>query len=100
MEATGSFVATAAHPESLMASPIASSVCRCRHCNRDTSTKAGTIKERTVKPGVAIITKDWSASAKPGERGYRHTAVAERGGMQMAETFLLIIHLVFSNLKT
>ena len=35
-----------------------------------------------------------------GERGYCHTAVAERGDMQVAETFLPIIHLVFSNLKT
>jgi len=32
--------------------------------------------------------------------GYSHTAVAERGDMQVAETFLPIIHLVFSNLKT
>ena len=34
------------------------------------------------------------------ELGYFHTAVAQRGDMQVAETFLPIIHLVFSNLKT
>jgi hypothetical protein len=43
---------------------------------------------------------DWSGYARLGERGYSHTAVAERGDMQVAETFLPIIHLVFSNLKT
>ena len=56
--------------------------------------------ERTVTPGAAITTDDWSGYAKLGERGYCHTAVAERGDMQVAETFLPIIHLVFSNLKT
>lgn len=56
--------------------------------------------ERTVIPGAAITTDDWSGYAKLGERGYCHTAVAERGDMQVAETFLPIIHLVFSNLKT
>ena len=53
-----------------------------------------------VASGATIITDDWSGYAKLGERGYRHTAVAERGDMQVAETFLPIIHLVFSNLKT
>lgn len=56
--------------------------------------------ERTVTSGATIITDDWSGYAKLGERGYCHTAVAERGDMQVAETFLPIIHLVFSNLKT
>jgi transposase-like protein len=56
--------------------------------------------ERTVTPGAAITTDDWGGYAKLGERGYCHTAVAERGDMQVAETFLPIIHLVFSNLKT
>lgn len=54
---------------------------------------------RAVTPGATIITDDWSGYAKLGERGYCHTAVAERGDMQVAETFLPIIHLVFSNLK-
>lgn len=56
--------------------------------------------ERTVTPGAAITTDDWRGYAKLGERGYCHTAVAERGDMQVAGTFLPIIHLVFSNLKT
>jgi transposase-like protein len=57
--------------------------------------------ERVVAPGATIITDDdWSGYATLGKRGYLHTAVAERGDMQVAETFLPIIHLVFCNLKT
>jgi len=67
----------------------------------DRSAKSlGGFIERTVVPGTTIITDDWSGYVKLGERGYCHTAVAERGDMQVAETFLPIIHLVFSNLKT
>jgi transposase-like protein len=67
----------------------------------DRSAKSlGGFIERNVASGAAIITDDWSGYAKLGEHGYPHTAVAERGDMQVAETFLPIIHLVFSNLKT
>ena len=67
----------------------------------DRSAKSlGGFIERTVAPGATIITDDWSGYAKLGERDYCHTAIAERGDMQVAETFLPIIHLVFSNLKT
>jgi transposase-like protein len=67
----------------------------------DRSAKSlGGFIERVVKPGATLITDDWSGYAKLGEGGYCHTAVVERGDMQVAETFLPIIHLVFSNLKT
>lgn len=56
--------------------------------------------ERAVTPSATVITGDWSGYAKLGECGYCHTAVAERGDMQIAETFPPIIHLVSSNLKT
>lgn len=56
--------------------------------------------ERSVAPGATIITDDWSGYAKLAENGYCHTAVPERGDPQVAEAFLPIIHLVFSNLKT
>lgn len=56
--------------------------------------------ESVVMPGTTVITDDWSGYAALGKRGYLHTAVAERGDMEVAETFLPIIHLVFSNLKT
>ena len=54
----------------------------------------------TVAPGATIITDDWSGYAGLAKRNYRHTAVAERGDVQVAETFLPVIHLAFSNLKT
>ena len=67
----------------------------------DRSTKSlGGFIERVVTPSASIITDDWSGYAALGKRGYLHTAVAQRGDMQVAETFLPIIHLVFSNLKT
>jgi transposase-like protein len=67
----------------------------------DRSAKSlGGFIERVVKPGATLITDDWSGYARLGEGGYCHTAVVERGDMQVAETFLPIIHLVFSNLKT
>jgi len=56
--------------------------------------------ENVVVPGASIITDDWRGYSKLGEHGFFHTAVAERGDMQVAETFLPIVHLVFSNLKT
>ena len=51
-------------------------------------------------PGATIITDDWSSYTTLERQGYLHTAVAECGNMQVAETFLPIIHLVFFNLKT
>ena len=53
-----------------------------------------------VAPGARIITDDWSGYAGLTEHGYDHRAIAERGDPQIAEEFMPIIHLVFSNLKT
>jgi len=67
----------------------------------DRSAKSlGGFIESTVVPGATIITDDWSGYAGLAERNYLHTAIPERGDMQIAETFLPIIHLVFSNLRT
>lgn len=49
---------------------------------------------------ISLITDDWSGYAKPGERGYCHTAIAERGGTQVAYIFLPRFHLALSRLKT
>jgi transposase-like protein len=67
----------------------------------DRSAKSlGGFIEHVVTPGATIITDDWNGYATLERRGYLHTAVAECGDVQVAETFLPIIHLVFSNLKT
>jgi hypothetical protein len=55
--------------------------------------------ESAVAPCAPIIIDDWSGFAGFAQRNYLHTVVPARGNMQVAETFLPIIHLVFSNLK-
>ena len=55
--------------------------------------------ERAVMPGTLVITDDWSGYACLRKRGYDHHAIAECGDPEVAEEFLPIIHLVFSNLK-
>lgn len=56
--------------------------------------------ESAVAPGTQIITDDWSGYVSLGKRGYKHLAVTERGDPQVAEEYLPMVHLVFSNLKT
>jgi transposase-like protein len=54
----------------------------------------------SVAPGARIITDDWSGYAGLTKHGYDHASIAERGDPQVAEEYMPIIHLVFSNLKT
>ena len=51
-------------------------------------------------PGSLIVTDDWSGYASLRKRGYDHHAIAECGEPEVAEQFMPMIHLVFSNLKT
>jgi transposase-like protein len=67
--------------------------------DRSAKSLAGFV-ESNIAPGASITTDDWSGYASLTRLGFLHGAVAERGDMQVAETFLPIIHLVFSNLKT
>ena len=53
-----------------------------------------------VMPGSLIVTDDWSGYGNLRKRGYDHHAIAECGDPEVAEEFMPIIHLVFSNLKT
>ena len=53
-----------------------------------------------MAPGARIITDDWSGYAGLTKHGFNHVAIAERGDPQVAEEFMPISHLVFSNLKT
>lgn len=49
-------------------------------------------------PGTYIITDDWSGYDELKKCGFQHLAIAERGDPQVAEEYLPIIHLVFSNI--
>ncbi len=56
--------------------------------------------ESSVMPGSLIVSDDWSGYASLRKRGYDHHAIAECGDPEVAEEFMPIVHLVFSNLKT
>ena len=56
--------------------------------------------ENAVMPGSLVVTDDWSGYASLRTRGYDHRAIAECGDPEVAEQFLPISHLVFSNLKS
>ena len=67
----------------------------------DRSARAlGGFVKTAVVPGARIITDDWSGYAGLTKHGFNHVAIAERGDPQVAEEFMPIVHLVFSNLKT
>ncbi len=55
--------------------------------------------ESAVMPGSRVVTDDWSAYGGLRARGFDRHAIAERGDPEVAEEFLPIVHLVFSNLK-
>jgi hypothetical protein len=56
--------------------------------------------ESAVRPGSLIVSNDWSGYAGLRKRGYDHHDIAECGDPEVAEEFMPIFHLVFSNLKT
>ena len=60
----------------------------------------GGFVESAVMPGSLVVTDDWSGYASLRTRGYDHHAIAECGDPEVAEEFLPISHLVFSNLKS
>lgn len=67
----------------------------------DRSARAlGGFVKTVVVPGARIITDDWSGYAGLTKHGFNHVAIAERGDPQVAEEFMPIVHLVFSNLKS
>lgn len=53
-----------------------------------------------VMPGTLVVTDDWSGYTDLRARGYDHHPIAECGDPDVAEEFMPMIHLVFSNLKT
>lgn len=54
----------------------------------------------SVEETTMVVTDDWKGYSGLAERGYDHLPVAERGSAQVAEDYLPLIHLVFSNLKS
>jgi len=56
--------------------------------------------EDSVESGTFVVTDAWSGYASLAERGFDHLPVAERDEARIAEEYLPMIHLVFSNLKT
>jgi len=67
--------------------------------DRSTEALVGFV-ESAVMPGSLVITDDWSGYASLRTRGYDHHAIAECGDPEVAEQFLPISHLVFTNLKS
>jgi len=56
--------------------------------------------ESNVDPATPMVVTDGHQGyASLASRGYQHLAVAERGEPQVAEDYLPIVHLIFSNLK-
>lgn len=56
--------------------------------------------QSAVMPGSLIVTDDWSGYGSLDKLDYEHHAIAECGDPEVAEEFMPMIHLIFSNLKT
>ena len=54
----------------------------------------------SIEEGTMVVTDAWQGYASLAERGYEHLPVAERNEAKVAEDYLPLIHLVFSNLKS
>ena len=55
--------------------------------------------EQAVEPGAMVITDAWGGYNGLAALGYQHLPVIEAGRPDVAEEYLPIVHLVFSNLK-
>ena len=56
--------------------------------------------QSAVEPGAAVVTDGWHGYRPLTALGYRHLPVAAQGDPEIAEEFLPISHLIFSNLKS
>ena len=55
--------------------------------------------EAAVEPGAMVITDAWGGYNGLAKLGYQHLPVVESNNPEVAEEYLPIVHLVFSNLK-
>lgn len=55
--------------------------------------------EAAIQPGAVVITDAWGGYGDLDKLGYAHLPVVESGKPEVAEEYLPIIHLAFSNLK-
>ena len=67
--------------------------------DRSANSLCGFVRSAVI-PGSLIVTDDWSGYGSLGKLGHDHHAIAECGDPDVAEEFMPMIHLVFSNLKT
>lgn len=67
--------------------------------NRSAKSLCGFV-EAAVEPGTMVVTDGAPSYATLSERGYQHLAVVESDKPEVAEDYLPIVHLVFSNLKS
>ena len=65
-----------------------------------TAKSLGGFAKASIEPGSEVITDDWSGYAGLSKCDFKHRPFAERGDPQVAEMYLPLIHLVFSNLKS
>lgn len=66
--------------------------------NRGAKPLVGFVQD-AVLPGSMVVTDGWRAYQGITELGYQHLAAAESGDAQVAEEYLPMVHLIFSNLK-
>ncbi len=59
-----------------------------------------TFVQDAVLPGSMVVTDGWNSYSGLQKIGYEHLPVSENGDGQVADDYLPIIHMVFSNLKT
>jgi ISXO2-like transposase domain/Transposase zinc-ribbon domain len=55
--------------------------------------------EAAIEPGAIVVTDAWGGYSDLDKLGYAHLPVVESGKPEVAEEYLPIIHLAFSNLK-
>jgi hypothetical protein len=67
--------------------------------DRTARTLCGFVESCVDTATEMVVTDAWQGYAPLAQMGYQHLAVAERGEPGVAEDYLPIVHLIFSNLK-